>query len=180
MEWLKKDTAWFLSAEGEKAYRALPSLEERTLFIYAYLRTVAHKSYETDNALMRIAFLLADGVAERSDAPYKNYPDLLSAEKNPILTYLSKAKQYPGLKPLFVVLLVVLHGEVDPADTSAWIYDAITLQKTDFATWLADQGTTYLPENGQSLVNADLYDIDEDLSFVQTLLMWLFLKGGQA
>ncbi len=158
----------------------MPSLEERTLFIYGYLRSVAHKSFEADNALMRVAFLLADGVAAHSDAPYKAYPDLLSAEKNPLITYLTNCKQYPGLKPLFVVLLVVLQGEVDAADTSAWIYDTITLQKPDFATWLADQGTTYLPENAQSLVDAFLYDIDDDLSFVQTLLMWLFLKGGQA
>lgn len=180
MEWLKKETAWFLSAEGKQAYEALPSLEERTLFIYGYLHSVAHKSFEADNVLMRIAFLLADGVAARSGAPYKGYPDLLAADKNPIIAYLKNAKQYPGLKPLYVVLLAVIQGRVDPADTSSWIYDTITLQQEDLGRWLFDQGLGYIPDSADCFVDADMYDIDASLTFVQTLLMWLFLKGGQA
>lgn len=180
MEWLKKETAWFLSAEGKQSYEALASLEERTLFIYGYLRSMAHKSFDTDNALMRIAFLLADGVAARSNAPYKAYPDLLSADKNPIITYLKNAKQYPGLKPLYVILLVLLHGQEDPNNASSWIYDALTLRREDLGDWLWEQGLGYLPDESGCLVDARMYDIDESLSFVQTLLMWLFLKGGQA
>lgn len=179
MDTIIHPTGWYLSAEGVKQYEGLSSLEERTLFLYRYLRTIANNSFEKDNALMRVAFLLADGVAG-SYAPYKAYPDLIAPEKNPLVAYLKNAKQYPGLKPLYVVLLAVLQGKADPANSGLWIYDNAILSKSNLGDWLLEQGMGYLPDKYNSLVDKDVYAIDDRLDRVQTVLMWLFLEGGQA
>ena len=172
-------TEWYLSAEGIRQYEGLSSLEERTLFLYRYLRTVANDSFEKDNALMKVAFLLADGVAARSYAPYKAYPALIAAESNPLIAYLKNAGKYPGREALYVVLMAVLQGKADPADTALWIYDDAVLSRSDLADWLKEQGLGYLPDKYNALVDKRVYAIDDTLSFTQTLLMWLFLKGGQ-
>lgn len=179
MDTIIHPTGWYLSDEGVKQYEGLSSLEERTLFLYRYLRTIANDSFEQDNALMRVAFLLADGVAG-SYAPYKAYPDLLLPEKNPLVMYLKNAKKYPGLKPLYVVLMAVLQGKADPTNSSLWIYDNAILGRSDLAEWLKEQGMGYLPDKFNALVEKEVYAIDQKLSRVQTLLLWLFLKGGQA
>lgn len=179
MDTIMHPTGWYLSAEGVKAYESLSSLEERTLFLYRYLRTVANDSFEKDNALMRIAFLLAEGVANRAGVAYKAYPALITAEANPLVAYLKNAKKYPGRKALYVVLMAVLQGKADPANTGLWIYNDAVLGKSDLADWLKEQGLGYLPDKYNALVDKSVYAIDDALSYTQSVLMWLFLEGGQ-
>ena len=84
MELLKRDSAWFLSPAGSKVFSDLTSLEDRSVFLYSYLRTVAKPEFEQDRILFKIAFFLADGVMG-SSLPYQSYPDVIHPGKNPFV-----------------------------------------------------------------------------------------------
>ncbi len=179
MELLQKETAWFLSEEGVRQYEALTALEERVLFLYSYLRTVSSEDMDREHTLMKMAFLLADGVS-RSGAPYAAYPDLIRPEKNPFVAYVKNAKYVPECDKLFVIMMAILQDKVNPNNLSLWIYDRGVLDQEKFPRWLADQGMHYLPTSVIDMVDPAAYEVDPSLEEIRTVLIWLFAKGGNA
>lgn len=179
MELLQKDTAWFLSEEAVRQYESLSSLEERVLFLYSYLRTIAHEDIEREHTLMKMAFLLADGVG-RSAAPYAVYPDLIRPEKNPFVAYVKNAKFVPAAPKMVAVMMAILHEKVSPNNLSTWIYDRGILDQEKFGQWLKEQGMEYLPATVITLVDPAVYEVPSGLEEIRTLILWLFSEGGNA
>lgn len=175
MELLKKDTKWFLSVEGEKAFFALSTLEERATYIYSYLKTVVDPSFEEDNTLFKMAFFFADAVY-RSSKPYRTYPAVLIAEHNPFLQYLQKAKEFDSNKILYVILTAILQGKVDTADDGEWIYDTEYLADSDWFEKLYGNGMEYLPAHSLYMVDPASYASEEDDQLLQLALVWMLLK----
>lgn len=179
MEVLQKETAWFLSDEALKQYAALSSLDERVVFLYAYLRTIAHENLEKGQTLMKIAFLLADGVS-KADVLYAAYPALIRPEQNPFVAYVKNAKYVPEAPRMIAVMMAILQEKVDPRNGSAWIYDRDILSKDKFGLWLKDQGMEYLPSTSISLIQPAAYAVDSVWEETRALILWLFAKGGNA
>ena len=174
---LQKETAWFLSDEGVKQYASLSSLDEQVVFLYAYLRTVAHEDLDQQQTLMKLAFLLADGVA-RADVPYAAYPVLIDPNKDPFVAFVKNARFVPDAPNMVPVMMAILQNKVNPQNRSAWIYDRHVLESNTFGRWLKEQGMPYLPDTAITLVNPAVYDVDPGLEDARALILWLFSKGG--
>lgn len=175
MELLKRNKEWFLSAEGEKAFFALSSLEDRTVFIYSYLKAAVNPCFEEDNTLFKLAFFFADALYG-SDKPYGNYPAILSPESNPFLQYLTKAKTFDGKKILYVILTAILREKVNTANDGEWIYDGEYLGGSDWFDKLQDKGMEYLPAHDLYMVDPASYELEEADRFLQLELVWMLLK----
>ena len=122
MELLKYDAAWFLSKAGCNMFNSLESLEDRSVFMYSYLKQIANGEFEQDGILFKAAFFLADAVLG-SSLSYSSYPDILDPAKNPFVTYLDCAERCPGAGAVYSIFLSILHGVADPAKHNEWIYD---------------------------------------------------------
>ena len=107
MELLNFDANWFCSETGQKAYSAIKSLEDRSVFLYSYLRKIAPADFDEGQMLFRIAFFLADAVVD-SKLPYSTYPALIDPQKNPFVAYLANVNQYPGAQTVYYVFLSIL------------------------------------------------------------------------
>ena len=179
MELLKKDTAWFLTDEGGKQFAALDSLEERAIFIYSYLKTIAHESFEKDKTLFKMAFFIADAVYS-SDVTYSKYPEILKADSNPFVAFLKNAEIFSGNEKTYVILTAVLNNKANAFDKSDWIYDEeildCELEADEFESELAERGIEFLPGSGTTMPDPELYNIDSKLRLMQLQLVWIFLK----
>lgn len=171
MELLKKEKAWFLSDEGGKKFAALDSLEERTIFIYSYLKTIAHESFEENKTLFKLAFFIADAVYE-SDITYSKYPEILKAESNPFVAFLANAQKFSGNEKTYIILTSILHNKANAFNKSEWIYDEKEFDSND----LSERGIQFLPSSSSSMIDLEIYNIDSDLKLLQLELVWIFLK----
>lgn len=171
MELLKRDSAWFLSPAGSKVFSDLTSLEDRSVFLYSYLRTVAKPEFEQDRILFKIAFFLADGVMG-SSLPYQSYPDVIHPGKNPFVSYVARTEHFPGQSPLFYIFLSILHGIADPMNSNDWVYDAASEDTEHLRTKLESLGKDFCPDPSL-LADPDAYAIDPSLEAVQMKLIWL-------
>jgi len=174
MELLKKDKTWFLSTEGTEKFLVLSSLEERTIFIYSYLKTVVNKSFEKNNTLFKLAFFFADAIYN-SNTKYATYPQILQSE-NPFLSYLMNADACYDNEKIYLILTSILHQKVDPAQKNEWIYNKQILNDEDLLEKLAEKGIEYLPKHSVDMIDPVVYEMDQSLVFLQLELVWLFLK----
>ena len=173
MELLKREKEWFLSKEGTDEFCALSSLEERSIFIYSYLKSFVGASF--DNVLFKISFFLADAVFE-SDAEYGKMPKLLDPQFNPFVYFLSRAEFCPGNEILFVVFSSILHDKVDVRNHKEWIYNKRFLESEDFLERVPDFDSEFLPSGDFDMVDPEIYGINSELGFLQLELIWIFLK----
>ncbi len=173
MDLIKKDSQWFFSPEGVESYQKLTTLEERSIFIYSYLRTIAVEALEKDNLLFKIAFLLADGV-HASDLPYAKYPDLIDPKKNPYVAYLKNAKRPHSNEKTFCILMSILHEIANPMNTTEWIYDIKLFTENAYLNKLDELKHQFIEHDESYVVDPEVFSIDPSLSFIQKELVWLF------
>ena len=85
-----KKAAWFLSKEGETAYKEAKTPGQKTLYFYDYLCSICKRNKfslekaEERKKLIKIANILANAI-ENSFLDFGKYPDILMPEKNPII-----------------------------------------------------------------------------------------------
>ncbi len=173
MDLIKEDKSWFSSARGVMSFKALSSLKQRSIFIYSYLKTVADNSFEKDNTLFKIAFLLADAI-HNSNLEYSNYENLIDEVKNPILVYLKNCGKYLGTKSVFISLLAIICGKVDPKDKSAWIYDKDFFKAENLGELLLEKDCGFIPSSSIYCVNPTFFDVDEASQMIVLEIRWLF------
>ncbi|MBR7133676.1 MAG: hypothetical protein IKD04_09120 [Clostridia bacterium] len=175
MELIVKEKNWFLSEEGGKKFTALSSLEERTIFIYSYLKSTVNEDFDKKNTLFKIAFFFADAVYN-SDKPYSKYPQILNPEINPFLQYLEKADEFYGNEKTYIIFTAVLQGKVNTANNDEWIYNNSFLKSDDFLDELSEMGIEYLPTHSMHMVDPQAYKTAEIDNFIQLQMVWMFLK----
>ena len=171
MELLNFDASWFCSEKGQKAYSSIKSLEDRSVFLYSYLRKIAPADFDEDQMLFRIAFFLADTVVD-STLPYSTYPALIDPQKNPFVAYLKNADHYPGGTVVYHIFLSILHGIAMPMKQNEWVYDKQLDDPEYLEKKLEALGKPFFA-SGVSMVSADAFAIEESLQQVQLKLIWL-------
>ncbi len=173
MEYLNRDVAWYTGAEGVNTYKKLQSLEDRTVFLYAYLQKMVHTSFDKDNTCFKAALFFADAVAE-SRLPYSSYPELVDPQKNPFLAYMVNLGKNPGNRVLYYGFMSVLHEIADPMKQNSWIYDMNLMTSDDLQDKLVELEHNFYDEEGPHMPNPLAFDIDEALSDLQLKLIWFF------
>lgn len=171
MELLNFDANWFCSEAGQKAYSSIKSLEDRSVFLYSYLRKIAPTDFDEDQMLFRIAFFLADSVMD-STLPYSTYPALIDPQKNPFVAYLANVKRYPGAQAVYYVFLSILHGLAMPIRQNDWVYEQRISEPEYMQEKLSDLGKCFCA-SAVGMVDADAFAIEESLQPVQLKLIWL-------
>lgn len=171
MELTKQDSQWFLSESGSKTYSALKTLEERSVFLYSYLKQIAKADFEEDQLLFRTAFFFADAVTG-STLPYNTYPALIDPEQNPFVAYLKNTDNFPGRQAVYCIFLAILHGIADPFQRNNWIYDKDLQDAEALNQKLTELGKEFV-DGSIKMANPDAYTLEEALQPVQLKLIWL-------
>lgn len=172
MDLLKYDAGWFRSKAGCNAFESLKSLEDRSIFLYSYLKNIAGADFDADQTLFKIAFFMADGILG-SSLPYSSYPDIIDPAKNPFITYLDNAVKYPGASAVYFIFLSILHGLVEPERQNEWIYHE-DVDDPEFVEKILDAMEKEFYTDNIKMASADAYAIEESLQLVQLKLIWLF------
>lgn len=175
MELLNKETQWFFSEEGIRSFQALRSLEDRSVFLYSYLKTVANERLEKDNLIFKTAFFIADALYGSSVA-YAEYPDVIDKTKNPFVAYLANLKEPCPLEVVYCAFIAILHGLVDAFNPSEWIYDRKYSKKDNMLEKLGETDHAFLPD-GPAIVNPSIYEIDAGLEPIQLKIVWMFYNA---
>lgn len=173
MEIINADSGWFLSKEGENAFSALQSLEDRAIFVYSYLKTKVHEGYEQDSSLMKAAFFIVDALYT-SNLPYATYPAVISEDKNPFVSYLVKQDKYPGQSRIYYAFLSILHGIADPKRHDEWIYDEELFSSGEVKQKLKDLGHDFYVNSSLDMADPAAFEIEDDLKLIQMKIVWLF------
>lgn len=171
MELTKQSASWFLSKTGCNAFDSLKTLEDRSAFLYSYLRQIAKADFEENQLLFRIAFFFADAIMG-STLPYNTYPALIDPEKNPFVAYIKNADHYPGGKAVYHIFLSILHGIAMPVKQNEWVYDQHLKEPEYLEKKLEGLGKPFFVA-GLGMVSADAFAIEEPLQQVQLKLIWL-------
>lgn len=162
MELIKYEANWFLSDAGCNAFASLTTLDERSVFLYSYLKQIAPTDFEENQLLFRVAFFFADAIMG-STLPYSAYPALLDPKKNPFVEYLTKATVCPGIQGLYCIFLAILHGTADCKKKDEWIY----------ADRIPEAYSRDFCGSETALADPAAFEIDESLQLVQLKLIWL-------
>lgn len=171
MELIKQESAWFLSPAGCQAFSSLQTLENRSVFLYSYLKTIANPEFDQDQVLFKIAFFLADGVMG-SSLPYQAYPDVIDPQKNPFVAYLARSTQFRKQQILYYIFLGIVHGIADPMNKDNWIYHP-EVEDTEYLRNTLEQLGKDLYPSPYTMADPDAYAIDPSLEMVQLKLIWL-------
>lgn len=177
MELVKKEREWFLSPEGEKVYMELGELSEKIIFVYSYLKTITSKNMDVQNCLFKIAFFLVDGLGS-SNVSYKNYPDLLAADKNPFIAFLQNSRKCYSNKKMYIILTLILQDYVDAMNTTEWIYNDDFFVSDKYKEKLEEKNLHLLPNNDTEFVDIDNYKNTNNIGEAQLQLVWLFGNVG--
>ena len=165
-----------MGAEGVSAYEKLQTIEEKTVFLYAYLQKTVPASFDKDNTCFKFALFLADAVAS-AQLPYSSYPALIDPEQNPFLTYWVNCGKNPGNRIVYYAFMAILHGIADPKKQNEWIYDMELMGSDSLQQKLVELEHNFYDEEGPHMPNPLAYDIEEELTGLQLKLMWFF--GGK-
>lgn len=160
---------WFLSDAGRKALADTRTTVELTDYTYHYLKAImANKTLLDDEGVYRLAFMLADSVAN-SNQPYAGKENLLNETVHPFIAYFQRMNRSLSKKNLCYEMLLILLGAVDPFNSSEWIYDST---KKGF------NEQTYLDAAEKKDIDfAALFQEDysgrEDIQFIIYEMIWL-------
>lgn len=171
MKLIQHDALWFMSEAGCNKFTSVKTLEDRSVFLYSYLKQIAKADFEEDQLLFRIAFFFADAIMG-SALPYNTYPALIDPEKNPFVAYIKNADHYPGGKAVYHIFLSILHGIAMPAKQNEWVYDQQLKEPEYLEKKLEELGKSFFVA-GLGMVSADAFAIEEPLQQVQLKLIWL-------
>lgn len=180
MDIVNNNTSWFLSDEGTKAFSALNSLDDKTIFIYSYLKKVAYantacKDNEKEKALLKISLLLADAISQ-STAEYSQYPALIDPGKNPYIAYLANARFLGSDAMLFTVFSSILRGFVNPYDMNSWLYNAdLKYCDSDFLDYLNENENIHVYDYRLAYM-VEYPPLSAEDGYIQLAFVWAFLK----
>ncbi len=119
---LKRGEAWFFSEAGKRAYEEAKTVAQKTAYFYEYLTMVA-RAPKNPGALHKIAYVMAKAMVG-TPLELGSYPDILKAEKNPLVAYVKKTPMPsdPKYDPIYAVqVLRAFRGEQDVKD-DAYLY----------------------------------------------------------
>lgn len=170
MNLIRKEKDWFLSEDGQKAFEGITSLEDRSIFIYSYLKTFADESFEQNKTLFKLAFLMADFVYG-SNTAYSKYPEILKKENNPFIAYLTNAEEFYGDETTYTILTSILYNKANAFNKNEWIYNPKEMETEK----LKERGIEFIPTSSDML-DIDIYASDSDIPEMQIALVWIFLK----
>lgn len=174
MELINNNSQWFLSTQGQTVFENCKNIEDRSVFVYSYLKTISAESLEKDSFLFRIAFLISDAIYN-SNTQYSSFPEILNSDKNPFVAYVKNAKKVYSIEANYCILLSILHGIADPFNASDWIYDQSLFEKEGYVEKIKEFGKCFIENKNTVIVDVDDYAIDESLRFIQIELAWLFI-----
>lgn len=181
MRIIQQEEKWFSGPEGQVQFSQTTEFEEKIAFVYSYLRAIRKNDNTANdqNALFKIAFLLADSVLS-SNLPYAKLPDFLDETKNPFIAYVKNISGIGNNMVLYVAFLSILHEIVNPFVTGDWIYDLQTMQETEISKKLKSLNHEFIPSNSSLFcINPDDYKIDEDKESIQLEIIWLFTNSDK-
>lgn len=177
MEPIKQPKSWFLTDAACQEYAALTTLEERSVFLYSYLKQVASDTMNQKGFVFKTAFFLADAVAG-SSLPYAAYPAIINGAENPFVALLETLKKPYGDDAMYCVMMAILCGVVNARDMNEWIYEADMFENNTYRERLESMDRGFLPSSDTFMAEPQAFDIDEALRFAQTELMWMFRQAG--
>ncbi len=103
---------WYFSKEGKKTYNEAKTPAKKTMFFFDYLTAVA-KSKDKREVLYRIAYIMANSMDD-SSLDFAGYPNILDAEKNPLVKYVKTRQLIGDNNTAFgLLLLAAFQGEND-------------------------------------------------------------------
>ena len=174
MEVINQPLGWFSTDEAAQKFNSLESLADKTVFIFSYLSKIADASFEENNTLFKMSFLLADAI-NKSNIPYSEYKNLINPDANPFVSYIKNSKTYIGELETFVALVAILKNKVDVKDSSCWIYD-VDFFDTDgeYLDKLEEMDCCFLPNPCYYVVNPAKFETEENLRMAMLELYWLF------
>lgn len=178
MELVKQSPAWFTTDAACKAYANLDTLEDRSIFLYSYLRSVSSETMDQQGLVFKIAFFLADAVAN-STLPYAAYPDIVDGAKNPFVALMMTLKKPYDNDAMYCVMMAILCGVANPMNQNDWIYDAtLFADKKAYRQKLEALDRGFLPSSDAWLADPAAFAVDEGLEFARTELIWMFRQAG--
>lgn len=196
---LAKQREDFFAPESIAEYANLQTLEDKTLYILAYLARVWVEKpsfVETEGdeefryayigtGMFRAALFLADAVGNAS-LPYSSYPALIDPSKNPYMAYLVNLEvwgdpycgewdsfdEQPGM--FYYEFMAILHGAADPFDEESWLY------QEDGRLDAMEEADYDIYEDKTSFPDPRYYEVADGLKSLQLKIMWIFGKKGGA
>lgn len=177
---INQSTGWFQSAAGVVEFEKITTLEERTLFIQAFLEKATNESktyfYNHERMDMKkisfcFALFLADAI-HRSNFPYAKYPALLDPTQNPFIAYWQGEGHYgkAGWSSFYNAFTRVLIEENKklPQNRNGKFYQALKAEA------VKQQAEEYFDQVVQLLPDTTVFDLDPTLQPIQLKNMWLF------
>jgi len=177
MDVINQPSGWFRSEAGASAFAACTSLEDRIIFLYSYLKTVAAPKVDAQHFLFKAALFFADAV-NNSGAAYAAYDKLVDPAANPFLTYITKIQKHPGNRNIFCAFLGIIHGNADPASEKSWIYNPDDLPLGDYLL-MVEETTGFLPVTN-AFVDPEKFQTPESMQAMQLAVIWLWGKEEDA
>ncbi len=182
---VKESTEWFRGEEAKKRFNSLNSLDEKTIFIYSYLKTISDDSLEKENILFKFSFWLIDGVGKSNYLNLEKYEKLISPIFNPFIAFVINHKKYQGAfyadsEAFYAIIMAIIHNMVNVKDEYEWIYDNDFLaDRNKYANWLAEKGNEFIRLQKHIPINPSSYLIEENLRIMVLELYWLFGNKGE-
>lgn len=170
---------WFTTEEATKTFEECTNLEDRSSFLFCYLRAICksqNKQFE-EKFLYKFAFMLADGVWE-SGLPYCNAEDFLSLSKNPFVAFLINAKSFMPKDNIYIPLLSILHNIADPFTKNDWIYTIDFKNKDTVVEKLKTLDHLFIDGTDLTVADPKVYQVEKNLEFLQLQIISLFTDSG--
>ena len=168
MDVIHQPPEWFTSELALRKFASLTTKEDKTIFIYSYLRQVANQTFPSERLVFQTAFLLADEVLG-SSLPYGAYPAIISPTDNPFVAYLVNGR-YLNDGLTLAVFLALLRSKVDHTNQSSWIYFKGNLEET---VALAKQEDCDFYNGDAFAPPRERYVIDDTLQTLQLKIIWM-------
>ena len=178
MELVKQSAAWFSTEAACKQYAELKTLEDRSVFLYSYLRSLSSETMDQSGFVFKMAFFLADAVAN-SKLPYAAYPDIVDGTKNPFVALMMTLKKPYDNDAMYCVMMAILCGVANPMNQNDWIYDkSLFADKKAYRQKLESLDRGFLPSSDAWLADPAAFAVDEGLEFARAELIWMFRQAG--
>lgn len=174
---LKENGAdWFFSPEGEKAYQDARTPAQKTMYFFQYLLTVCKQ--DNRDVLYKIAYIMANSM-DQSSLAFAGYPDILNANKNPLVWYVKTNDLDLNELPSYgVMLLAALHDEEDArkflvekqkpysnityCDADGTVSDMYRIERDIIGVFCADFPGPYMPPYRYDIIDSSEGDEDEE------------------
>ena len=179
MKLILENENWFTTQEATKVYEECASLEDRSSFLFSYLRAICKEQNKTfeDTLLYSFAFMLADGVWG-AGLDYCNSEDFLSPQKNPYIAYFKNAGSFASTDNIYIPLLSIVHNIADPFSKNNWIYTIDFKDKEKVVEKLKSLDHLFLDDIDLTAADPEVYQVESNVEFLQLQIISLFTDSG--